>query len=79
MAVRAWANRGEAIMIDEFVFEAAKRAFDKSIVVAGPFRLVEAVRPCWLEQLPVTGAGELGSARSEWTITFLQQRGLKMS
>ena len=38
---------GEAVMIDQFVFEAAKEAFDKSIVVAVPFRLIEAVRPCW--------------------------------
>ena len=35
---------GKAVMIDQFVFEAAKEAFDKSIV---PFRLIEAVRPCW--------------------------------
>ena len=25
---------GEAVMVDQFVFEAAKKAFDKSIVVA---------------------------------------------
>ena len=28
---------GEAVMIDQFVFEAAKEAFDKSVVVAVPF------------------------------------------
>ncbi len=28
---------GEAVMIDQFVFEAAKEAFDKSIVVAVAF------------------------------------------
>ena len=34
MAVRAWAERGEAVMVDQFVFEAAKEALDKRIVVA---------------------------------------------
>jgi hypothetical protein len=28
---------GEAVMIDQFVFEAAKEAFDKSIIVAVAF------------------------------------------
>ena len=28
---------GEAVMIDQFVFEATKEAFDKSVVVAVPF------------------------------------------
>ena len=27
-------ERGEAVMLDQFVFKAAKEAFDKSIVVA---------------------------------------------
>ena len=38
----------EAVMIDQFVFEATKEAFDKSVVVAVAFRLMEAVRPCRL-------------------------------
>ena len=41
-------DRGEAVMIDQFVFEAAKEALDKGIVVAVSLRLIEAVRRYWL-------------------------------
>ena len=52
----------EAMVIDQFVFEAAKEAFDKGIVVAVPLSTHRSGQAMLAEQLSVSGAGELGSA-----------------
>ena len=53
---------GEAVMIDQFVFEAAKEALDKGIVVAVSLSTHRSGQVMLAEQLSVTGTGELGSA-----------------
>ena len=53
---------GEAVMIDQFVFETAKEALDKGIVVAVSFSAHRSGQAVLAEQLSVTGAGELGSS-----------------
>jgi len=55
-------DRGEAVMIDQFVFEAAKEALDKGIVVAVSLSTHRSGQVMLAEQLSVTGTGELGSA-----------------
>jgi hypothetical protein len=37
----------EAVMINQFVFEAAPKGFDEGVIVAVALRLMEATRPCW--------------------------------
>ena len=53
---------GEAVMIDQFVFETAKEALDKGIVVAVSLSTHRSGQAMLAEQLSITGAGELGSA-----------------
>ena len=53
---------GEAVVIDQFVFEAAKEALDKGIVVAVSPSTHRSGQAVLGEQLSVSGAGELGSA-----------------
>ena len=53
---------GEAVMIDQFIFEAAKEALDKSIVVAVSPSTHRSGQTVLTEQLSVSGTGELGSA-----------------
>jgi hypothetical protein len=50
---------GEALMIDELVFEAAKEALDKSIVIAVTWATHGRDQPILGEQVPVGGASEL--------------------
>jgi hypothetical protein len=50
---------GEALMIDEFVFEAAKEALDKSIVIAVTWATHGSDHPILGEQVSVGGASEL--------------------
>ena len=53
---------GEAVMIDQFVFETAKEAFNKGIVIAVSLSTHRSAQAMLVEQLSVTGTGELGSA-----------------
>ena len=52
---------GEAMMIDQFVFESAPKGFDKGVVVAVAFAAHGREQTVLGEHLAVGGAGELSS------------------
>ena len=53
---------GEAMMIDQFVFESAPKGFDKGVVVAVAFAAHGREQTVLGEHLSVGGAGELSTA-----------------
>jgi len=52
---------GEALMIDQFVFESAPEGFDKGIIVAVAFATHGSEQTVLSEKLSVCSAGELSS------------------
>ena len=52
---------GEAVMVDQFVFEGAPEGFDKGVVVAVAFATHGSEQTVLGEDLAVSGAGELSS------------------
>ena len=53
---------GEALMINQLVFECAPEGFDKGVVVTIAFAAHGSDQPVLSEQLAVGGAGELATA-----------------
>ena len=56
---------GEAMMIDQFVFEAVKERLDEGVVVAVAFAAHGSTQTVLSEHLAVASAGEL-APRSDW-------------
>ena len=48
---------GEAVVIDQFVFEGAPEGFNQGVIIALPGRLVEATWPCSVRIGPMSGGG----------------------
>ena len=53
---------GEAVVINQFVFEAAKEALDKGVIVAVAFTSHGSGEAVLSQDLPVSCAGELAAA-----------------
>ena len=53
---------GEALVVDDFVFEAAPEGFDEGVVVAIAFAAHGSDEAVLSQKLPISRAGELGAA-----------------
>ncbi len=53
---------GEALVVDDFIFEAAPEGFDEGVVVAVAFAAHGSEQTMLGEELPVRGTGELHPA-----------------
>ena len=52
---------GKALVVDDFIFEAAPKGLDKGIVVAIAFPTHGSDQPVLSEELPVSRTGKLGA------------------
>ena len=53
---------GEALVIDDFVFQAAPEGFDEGVIVAVAFAAHGSDQAILSEELPISRAGKLGAA-----------------
>ena len=53
---------GETVVVNQFIFEATKKAFDKSVIVAVAFASHGSGQIVLSEELAISGTGELATA-----------------